>query len=78
MRLLILIMPLVLAVAGCAPLSQEEMAEREYRHEDFRARFIDYKERCEALGGNVVIRSHRKIRADRIARPGDRYHCELP
>jgi len=73
----ILLTALVTATA-CAPLDEAEIAAREYQRGEFRAKFLEYRKDCEEIGGTVVIRSHRRIRADRVARPGDRYHCEIP
>ncbi len=69
---------LMMSLAACTPLNEQEIAEREYKRGEFRAEFLAYRKACEAKGGTVVIWSHRKIRADRVARPGDRYHCEVP
>ena len=70
-------LPLVL-LAACAPLSEEQMADREYRRGEYRAKFLDFRVACEAEGGTVVIRSRRKLSPDRIPVLGDRYRCEAP
>ncbi len=69
--------PLVL-LAACVPLNEEQMADREYRRGEYRAKFLDFRIACEAEGGTVVIRSRRKLSPDRIPVLGDRYHCEAP
>lgn len=65
-------------LAACAPLNEEQMADREYRRGEYRAIFMDFRVACEAEGGTVVIRSRRKLSPDRIPVLGDHYHCEAP
>ena len=63
---------------GCAPMTEEELAEREYRLGELRAEFLEYRERCKALGGTVVIRSRGRVNTDGLPNIGDRYHCQVP
>jgi hypothetical protein len=66
------------ALAACTPLSEAQMADREYRRGEYRARFLDFRIACEEEGGTVVIRSRRKLGPDRVPELGDHYHCEAP
>lgn len=65
-------------LAACAPLSEQEMFEREYQRGEFKAKFLDYREACEAEGGTVIIRSRGRLGPDRMPEYGDHYHCEVP
>ncbi len=69
---------LLALIAGCAPLTEEELAEREYRLGELRAEFLEYRERCKAIGGTVVIRSRGRANTDGMPNIGDRYHCQVP
>ena len=71
-------LPLWLLLAACTPLTEQQIAEREFQRGEERAKFLDYKAACEAEGGNVVIRARRRMAHDRMPGPGDRYHCEIP
>ncbi|MEQ8207583.1 MAG: hypothetical protein RIA65_15525 [Woeseia sp.] len=68
----------LLILVACAPLNEAQKAEREYRRGEYRAKFFDYRQACEEMGGTVVIRSNRRIKPDRVPKFGDKYHCEVP
>jgi len=65
-------------MAACAPFSEKQMIEREYQRGEYKARFLDYRDACEAEGGTVIIRSRRRLGPDGIPEYGDDYHCEVP
>lgn len=69
---------LLTGLGACAPLTEQEIFEREYQRGEFKARFLDFRKACEAEGGTVVIRSRGRLGADRIPGYGDQYHCEIP
>lgn len=68
----------LLLLLACTPLTEQQMAEREFRRGEYRAKYLDYRESCEAMGGNVIVHSRRRMNHDRMPELGDRYHCEIP
>lgn len=65
-------------LVACTPLTEREIAEREYRRGEFRAKFLEFRRECEARGGTVVVRSRRRVGPDRIPQLGDHYYCDSP
>ena len=65
----------LLLLAGCAPLSEQQYEGREYRNEDWRNRFLDYKRRCIRSGGYMLVQASSRTSRDGIPRPGTYYTC---
>ena len=78
MRGTILIATLLLA--ACAPLTQQQLEEREYRNVDWENRYLSYNQRCLAAGGRMVIQSSssHRLRQRNVPRRGDYYSCTSP
>ena len=60
---------------GCAPMSEQQREAHEYRTEDWKNRFLDYKRRCLASGGHMLIQASGRTGRDRVPRPGTYYTC---
>ena len=75
MRGIVLIATLL--TAACAPLTQQQLDEREYRNVDWENRYLNYSQRCMASGGRMVIQSNssHRLRQRNIPRRGDHYSC---
>lgn len=64
----------LMAIPGCT-LTPEQRDDREYRREYFEAQFIDFRQRCWANGGRILIDAKQSLRKGDIPRRGDRYFC---
>jgi len=71
---------LVVAVAismttACAPLSEAELDEREYRQVDHVERFLAFRVSCTARGKRILISASSSVPRNGIPGVGDRYFC---
>lgn len=69
--------PAAMLIAACAPLSEQDAFEQEYRRGEYQAKFVDFREACNARGGTVIVISRHRGPRQHLPVPGDRYHCEL-
>lgn len=72
--LLALLLVALMAIAACA-LTPDQRDEREYRRLQFEEQFVDFRRRCWARGGRVVIDAKQGLRRGDIPHRGDRYIC---
>ena len=72
--LLALLLVALMAIAACT-LTPDQRDEREYRRLQFEDQFVDFRQRCWARGGRVVIDAKQGLRKGNIPRRGDRYIC---
>jgi len=75
MRLQALSLAAAACLAGCTTLSEREAEAREYRRIDFEARYIEYRNRCQAEGGWILMEPVGRLHNDGIPRRGDRWRC---
>jgi hypothetical protein len=61
--------------SACAPLSEAERDEREYRKVDFVEQFLVFRADCTARGKRILIDATSKVSRDGIPSLGDRYFC---
>ena len=69
------LLPAVLLATGCISLSEAQIEAREYRRADFRNQFIDYRQRCLAAGGKIIIDAKQSLDRKDLPHRGDRYYC---
>lgn len=62
-------------LVGCTTLSEREAEAREYRRIDFETRYFEYRERCHAGGGWILMEPVGRMHRDGIPRRGDRWRC---
>ena len=60
---------------ACAPLSETERDEREYRQVDFVEEFLVFRADCWARGKRILVNAMSRVSRDGIPSPGDRYFC---
>lgn len=66
---------LLTMTSACAPLSEAERDEREYRQVDFVEQFLVFRADCAARGKRILIDAMSRVSRDGIPSPGDRYFC---
>jgi hypothetical protein len=66
---------LLTMTSACAPLSEAERDEREYRQVDFVEQFLVFREDCTGRGKRILIDAMSRVSRDGIPSPGDRYFC---
>ena len=66
----------VAVLAGCASMTPEQRDRREYRNADWTNRFVDFRVRCHAAGGRVLILASSRTGTDGIPGRGDYYSCD--
>lgn len=69
------VMTLCTLVSGCGTLDAADIEARQYRQAEFEAQFRDYRRRCLARGGQIVIDARRGLARDGLPNRGDRYAC---
>lgn len=62
-------------LAGCAPLTEEQLEAREYGSVDWENRFLDYKRRCISSGGYMLVQATGRTGRDGVPRRGTYYTC---
>ena len=66
----------LLLVSGCATLDERDLEIREYRNQDWKNRFVDYRSQCQRIGGRTLINAHSgPVGRDGIPRRGSYYTC---
>ncbi len=65
----------VLSASACAPLTERERDARNYRQLDFELRYLEFRERCRARGGLIVVEAGGRIGRRAAPRRTDRYRC---
>lgn len=69
------ILSTIVLVSGCASLTEAQLEARDYRRFDFKHQFIDFRQRCLAAGGRVIIDAKQSLDRHDLPRRGDRYYC---
>ncbi len=69
------ILPTVLLATGCISLTEAQLEARDYRRVDFQQQFIDFRQRCRAAGGRVIIDAKQALDRRDLPHRGDRYYC---
>jgi len=64
-----------LVVCGCAPLTEVQLENREYRRVEHIERFRAFRADCRARGKRVLIDAIRQLPRDGMPGRGDRYFC---
>ena len=64
----------LLFIAGCAPLTEQQKEEREYRRVDWQNQYVAYNNRCLEVGGRMVVQAS-SMRFNGIPQRGDYYAC---
>jgi len=75
LQALTLVIAAAACLGGCATLSDREAEAREYRQVDFKARYLEYRSRCRAGGGWILVQPAGRLNRDGIPRRGDRWRC---
>ncbi|MEM7281098.1 MAG: hypothetical protein AAF438_05680 [Pseudomonadota bacterium] len=70
-----LMLGLVVALGGCATLTEQQKDERALKRFEFTEKFKAERKRCRARGGKIYVQAYASIGSDGIPRPGDRYFC---
>ena len=65
----------LLTLTACATLSEAELEARQYERTDYQERFRDFRRRCLAGGGKVIVNAPTRIDRDGVPYPGSRYIC---
>lgn len=69
------LLPAVLLATGCISLTEAQLEAREYRRADFRNQFIDYRQRCLAASGRIIVDAKQSLDRNDLPHRGDRYYC---
>ena len=69
------LLPAVLLATGCISLTEAQLEAREYRRADFKNEFIDFRQRCRAAGGRIIIDAKQSLDRNDMPHRGDRYYC---
>lgn len=69
------ILPAIVLAGGCISLTEAQLEARDYRRADFRNQFIDYRQRCLANGGKIIIDAKQSLGRNDMPHRGDRYYC---
>lgn len=64
-----------LLASGCITLTEAQLEARDYRRADFTNRYVDYRKRCLAAGGRIIIDAKQPLGRNDIPHRGDRYYC---
>ena len=64
-----------IALGGCAQLSERAVENRHYERQDFKARFVEYRQRCYEAGGHMYINATGNLDRDGVPPRGSRYRC---
>ena len=70
-----LLVPSIAIAAGCMSLSDAQLEARDYRRADFGNQFKDFRQRCRARGGKIVIEANQSLGRGDLPHRGDRYFC---
>ena len=65
----------LLTLTACATLSEAELEARQYERTDYQERFRDFRRRCLAGGGMIIVNAPTSIDRDGVPGPGSRYTC---
>ena len=65
----------LLTLTACATLSEAELEARQYERTDYQERFRDFRQRCLAGGGLVIVNAPTSIDRNGVPGPGSRYTC---
>lgn len=65
----------LLTLTACATLSEAELEARRYERTDYQERFRDFRRRCLAGGGKIIVNAPTRIDRDGVPYPGSRYTC---
>ncbi|MDX1515953.1 MAG: hypothetical protein R3288_03890 [Woeseiaceae bacterium] len=65
----------LLTATGCASLSDVQLETRDYRRNDFKQQFLEYRQQCLSSGGRIVIDAKQALDRDGAPHRGDRYYC---
>ena len=75
MKLRVLVVAVV-STAGCVSVSEEQREAREYRDAEWRAEFLEYRQKCHRDGGRLVVHGNTQMyRREGIPKYGDYYVC---
>ncbi len=69
------IMPALLFTTGCVSLTEAQLEARDYRRVEFKQQFIDFRQRCRAAGGRIIIDANQSLDRHDLPNRGDRYYC---
>ncbi|MDX1518448.1 MAG: hypothetical protein R3288_16485 [Woeseiaceae bacterium] len=69
------ILPALLLITGCISLTEAQLEARDYRRIDFKQQFIDFRQRCSAAGGRIIIDAKQGLDRHDLPNRGDRYYC---
>lgn len=65
----------LLTLTACASLSEAELEARQYERTDYQERFRDFRQRCLAGGGLVIVNAPTSMDRNGVPGPGSRYTC---
>ena len=60
---------------GCAGTDTQRVELRQYSELEWRDRFFEYRRRCNASGGFVLVRATGSVARDGVPAVGDGYQC---
>lgn len=66
---------LALLLAACSTASIQESEAREYRHRDWKLRYIAYADTCSRAGGRMIVQRYGRARTARLAARSDQFRC---
>ena len=69
------VLPALIVLSGCVSLTEAQLEARDYRRIDFKQQFIDYRQRCLAAGGKIIIDAKQGLDRHDLPNRGDRYYC---
>ena len=71
----VLLAATALLTVACTPITEREREQREYQRVDFQARYLDFRSRCQAKGGIVLLTSSSRMRGNDLPERNDKYRC---
>lgn len=74
MRVALIIVAASIA-AACAPLTPQQLEDREYRNTDWENRYVDYAHRCRRAGGRIMVQASGPMRRNGVPARSDYYQC---
>lgn len=69
------ILPVMLLATACVSLTDAQLEARDYRRIDFKQQFVDFRQRCRAAGGKIIIDAKQGLDRHDLPNRGDRYYC---
>ncbi len=69
------VVPIILLATGCISLTDAQLEARDYRRIDFQQQFVDFRQRCRAAGGKILIDAKQALDRHGLPHRGDRYYC---